>query len=34
VAAALPAEVAMAAQERGRARDIWAKAQELLVELG
>ena len=34
VAAALPAEVVAAAQERGRARDLWTTAQELLEELG
>jgi predicted ATPase/DNA-binding SARP family transcriptional activator len=30
----LPPEVVAAAQERGRARDVWATAQELLEELG
>jgi hypothetical protein len=34
VAATLPLEVVTAAQERGRARDLWATAEELLVELG
>jgi len=34
VAAGLPAEVREAAQARGRARDLWATAQELLAELG
>jgi hypothetical protein len=34
MAAVLPLEVREAAQARGRARDIWATAQELLVELG
>jgi tetratricopeptide (TPR) repeat protein len=33
VAATLPPEVVAAAQERGRARDRWATAQELLAEL-
>jgi predicted ATPase len=33
VAAALPAEAAAAAQERGRARELWATARELLAEL-
>ena len=33
-AATLPAEVVAVAQERGRARDAWATAQELLGELG
>jgi predicted ATPase len=33
-AASLPPEAVAAAQERGRARDPWATAQELLVELG
>ena len=33
-AAGLPPEVVTAAQERGRARDLDATAQELLVELG
>jgi tetratricopeptide (TPR) repeat protein len=32
-AAALPPEVVAAAQERGRARDLWATAEELLEEL-
>jgi hypothetical protein len=34
VAESLPPEVAAAAQERGRARDLWATAEELLDELG
>ena len=34
VAATLPPEVAAAAQERGRARDLEATAKALLVELG
>jgi tetratricopeptide (TPR) repeat protein len=33
VAAALPAEVVAAAQERGRQRDLWATVEELLAEL-
>ena len=33
VAAALPPDVVAAAQERGRARDLWATARELLAEL-
>jgi hypothetical protein len=33
VAATLPTEVVAAAQERGRARDLWATAEELLAEL-
>jgi hypothetical protein len=33
IAAALPADVAVAAQGRGRARDLWATAQEQLAEL-
>lgn len=33
VAAALPPEVVAGAQERGRARDLWATVKELLVEL-
>jgi hypothetical protein len=33
VAATLPPEIVAAAQERGRARDLWATARELLVEL-
>jgi predicted ATPase len=33
VAATLPPEVVAAAQERGRARDLWTTAEELLVEL-
>jgi hypothetical protein len=33
-AAGLPAEVAVAAQESGRARDLWNTARELLDELG
>ena len=33
VAATLPPEVVAAAQERGRARDLWVTAQELLEEL-
>jgi hypothetical protein len=32
-AATLPPEVAAAARERGRARDLWATMEELLVEL-
>jgi predicted ATPase len=32
-AASLPPEVVAAAQERGRARDLWATVEELLVEL-
>jgi tetratricopeptide (TPR) repeat protein len=32
-AAALPPEVVAAAQERGRARDLWATVEELLAEL-
>ena len=32
VAASLPPEVVAAAQERGRARDLWATAEELLAE--
>jgi hypothetical protein len=34
VAAALPPDAVAAAQERGRARDLWDTAAELLVELG
>jgi hypothetical protein len=34
VAAALPPEVVAAAQERGRARDLWTTAQELLQDFG
>jgi hypothetical protein len=34
VAETLPPEVVTAAQERGRARDLWETAQELLEELG
>jgi tetratricopeptide (TPR) repeat protein len=34
VAATLPPEVVAAAQERGRARDLWETAAELVVELG
>jgi predicted ATPase/DNA-binding SARP family transcriptional activator len=30
----LPSEVVAAAQERGRARDVWATAEDLLAELG
>jgi predicted ATPase/DNA-binding SARP family transcriptional activator len=33
VVAALPADVAAAAETRGRARDLWATAEELLAEL-
>jgi tetratricopeptide (TPR) repeat protein len=33
VVAVLPPEIAEAAQTRGRARDLWATAQELLAEL-
>jgi len=33
IAAALPADVAAAAQTRGRERDLWATAEELLAEL-
>jgi tetratricopeptide (TPR) repeat protein len=33
LAATLPPEVVAAAQERGRARDLWATVEELLVEL-
>jgi predicted ATPase/DNA-binding SARP family transcriptional activator len=33
-AKALPPDTVAAAQERGRARDLWATAQELLAELG
>lgn len=33
VAATLPLEMVTAAQARGRARDVWATAKELLVEL-
>ena len=33
VASTLPPEVAAAAQERGRARDLWQTAEELLTEL-
>jgi tetratricopeptide (TPR) repeat protein len=33
VAATLPPDVVAAAQERGRARDLWATAEELLAEL-
>jgi hypothetical protein len=33
IAAALPADVATAAQVRGWARDLWATAEELLAEL-
>jgi hypothetical protein len=33
IIAALPPEVAAAAQARGRARDPWATVQELLAEL-
>jgi hypothetical protein len=33
-AEALPPEVVAAAQERGRARDLWATAHELVAELG
>jgi hypothetical protein len=34
VAATLPPEVVAAAQERGRARDLWTTVEELAVELG
>jgi tetratricopeptide (TPR) repeat protein len=34
VAATLPPEVVTAAQERGRARDLWVAVKELLKELG
>jgi tetratricopeptide (TPR) repeat protein len=34
VGTTLPAEVVAAAQERGRARDLWATAQEVLEKLG
>lgn len=34
VATTLPPEVVKAAQERGRARDLWATASELLMEPG
>jgi tetratricopeptide (TPR) repeat protein len=34
VAASLPREVVAAAQERGRARDLWETADELLAQLG
>ena len=33
-AATLPPEVVASAQERGRARDLWATVEELLAELG
>jgi hypothetical protein len=33
IAETLPAEVVAAAQERGRTRDLWATAEELLAEL-
>jgi hypothetical protein len=33
VAEKLPPEVVTAAQERGRARDLWATVEELLAEL-
>ena len=33
-AATLPPEVVAAAQERGRARDLWTTVEELLAELG
>jgi hypothetical protein len=33
-AKALPPDAVAAAQERGRARDLWATARELLDELG
>ncbi len=32
IAASLPPEVVAAAQERGRARDLWATVEELLAE--
>jgi hypothetical protein len=34
LAATLPPDVVAAAQERGRARELWATVNELLVELG
>ena len=34
VAEMSPADVVAAAQERGRARDLWATVEELLAELG
>ena len=34
LAATLPAEAVAAARERGRARDLWATAEELVAELG
>jgi hypothetical protein len=34
VAATLPPDAVTAAKERGRARDLWATAQELLEEMG
>jgi hypothetical protein len=34
VAETLPPEAVTAAQERGRARDLWATAEELLAEVG
>ena len=34
VTATLPPEVVAVAQERGRARDLWATAEELVAELG
>jgi hypothetical protein len=34
LAAGLPPEVREAAQARGRARDLWATAEELAAELG
>jgi len=34
LAATLPPEAITAAQERGRARDLWSAAEELLVDLG
>ena len=34
IAATLPPEAVAAAQERGRVRDVWATAEEMLAELG
>jgi hypothetical protein len=33
IAAGLPPDVIVTAEERGRARDLWAMAEELLAEL-
>jgi len=33
IVAALPPDIAAAAQARGRARDLWATARELLAEV-